>query len=70
LAGKRNSGEAFYLDVNFLVACLLLFAALILKYLIHFIQNFLTDNFDSTEANYLYIWFIGSGNLFGGFVCP
>lgn len=31
------------------------FAALILKYLIHLIQNFLTDNFDTTGANYLYL---------------
>ncbi|EJW98396.1 chloride transporter, ClC family, partial [gut metagenome] len=30
-------------------------AALLLKVLIHWIQNFLTENFDTTEANYLYL---------------
>ncbi|MBP6981138.1 MAG: chloride channel protein [Bacteroides sp.] len=45
----------FILMLSFLVGLFTAFAALILKYLIHFIQNFLTDNFDSTEANYLYL---------------
>jgi len=45
----------FILMLSFLVGLFTAFAALILKYLIHLIQNFLTDNFDSTEANYLYL---------------
>ena len=45
----------FILMLSFLVGLFTAFAALILKFLIHLIQNFLTDNFDSTEANYLYL---------------
>ncbi len=45
----------FILMLSFLVGLFTAFAALILKYLIHLIQNFLTDNFDSAEANYLYL---------------
>ena len=52
--------------LSFLVGLFTAFAALILKYLIHLIQNFLTINFDSTEANYLYFGLSGGGNLLAG----
>lgn len=45
----------FILFLSFLVGIFTAFAALILKSFIHLIQNFLTDNFDSTGVNYLYL---------------
>lgn len=47
--------KRFILILSFLVGIFTAFAALILKLLIHWIQNFLTENFDTTEANYLYL---------------
>lgn len=47
--------KRFVLILSFLVGIFVAFAALFLKYLIHQIQNFLTDNFDTTGANYLYL---------------
>ena len=53
---ERNIKEKrFILILSFLVGIFTAFAALILKMLIHWIQNFLTENFDTTEANYLYL---------------
>ena len=49
------SEKQFILIISFLVGILTACAALILKYLIHLIQNFLTDNFSATGANYLYL---------------
>ena len=46
--------KQFILILSFLVGIFTAFAALILKFFIHSIQNFLTDNFNATEANYLY----------------
>ena len=45
----------FILMLSFLVGIFTAIAALILKFLIHQIKNFLTDNFNITEANYLYL---------------
>ena len=47
--------KQFILILSFLVGIFTAFAALILKFFIHQIQNFLTDNFNATEANYLYL---------------
>ena len=47
--------KQFILILSFLVGIFTALAALILKFLIHEIQNFLTENFDTTEANYLYL---------------
>ena len=47
--------KQFILILSFLVGSFTAFAALILKFFIHQIQNFLTDNFNATEANYLYL---------------
>ena len=49
------SEKKFILIISFLVGILTACAALILKVLIHFIQDFLTDNFSATGANYLYL---------------
>lgn len=47
--------KQFILILSFLVGIFTAMAALILKFLIHEIQNFLTENFNATEANYLYL---------------
>ena len=52
---KNIKEKQFILILSFLVGIFTAFAALILKGIIHWIQNFLTDNFNATEANYLYL---------------
>ena len=52
---KNVKEKRFILLLSFLVGIFTALAALILKVLIHWIQNFLTDNFNATEANYLYL---------------
>lgn len=53
---KKNIKEKqFILILSFLVGIFTAITALILKMLIHWIQNFLTNNFNTTEANYLYL---------------
>jgi CIC family chloride channel protein len=47
--------KQFILILSFLVGLCTACAALLLKVLIHTIQNFLTNNFSTTEANYLYL---------------
>ena len=47
--------KQFILILSFLVGIFTAIAALFLKFLIHQIQNFLTDNFNATSANYLYL---------------
>ena len=47
--------KQFILILSFLVGIFTAFAALVLKFFIHQIQNFLTDNFNVTQANYLYL---------------
>lgn len=45
----------FILVLSFMVGIFTALAALILKYLIHLIQDFLTNNFSATGANLLYL---------------
>lgn len=52
---KHIPVKHFVLILSFLVGIFTAFAALILKYLIHLIQDFLTNNFSGTGANYLYL---------------
>ena len=52
---NNNNEKQFILILSFLVGIFTAFAALLLKFFIHQIQNFLTDNFNATEANYLYL---------------
>ncbi len=47
--------KQFILILSFMVGVLTAYAALILKFFIHTVKDFLTDNFDTTEANYLYL---------------
>ena len=54
--GEKNLREKkFVLLLSFLVGIGTAIAALVLKMLIHSIQDFLTENFSHTEANYLYL---------------
>ena len=56
LCREKNINEKqFILILSFLVGIFTAVTALILKMLIHWIQNFLTNNFNTTEANYLYL---------------
>ena len=56
---KNIKEKRFILILSFLEGIFTAFAALILKVIIHWIQNFLTDNFNATEANYLYLVYDG-----------
>ena len=52
---QHISAKTFTLILAVLVGLCSAFAALTLKNLIHFIQHFLTENFHTDEANYLYL---------------
>ena len=52
---KRLSPKQAILILSFLVGVGAAFAAQSLKWLIHFIENFLTSNFDVTHANWLFL---------------
>ncbi len=56
----------FILMLSFVVGIGTALAALLLKQLIHWIQWFLTDHFDTTEANYLYLVYPVVGILLTG----
>ena len=60
--------KQFILILSFLVGIFTAFAALILKFFIHQIQNFLTDNFNATEANYLYLVYPVVGIFLAGWL--
>ncbi len=47
--------KQFILILSFLVGIFTAIAALLLKFFIHSIKDFLTNNFNATEANYLYL---------------
>ncbi|MBE6287088.1 MAG: chloride channel protein [Mediterranea massiliensis] len=63
---KNIKEKHFILVLSFMVGVLTALAALLLKTLIHFIQNFLTENFNVTEANYLYLLYPVVGIFFTG----
>lgn len=52
---RKIKERQFILILSFVVGIFTALAALFLKVLIHWIQKFLTDNFNATEANYLYL---------------
>lgn len=52
---QNISEKQFILILSFVVGVGTALAALLLKLLIHWIQEFLTENFNTTEANYLYL---------------
>lgn len=63
---KHISEKQFILMLSFLVGVCTACAALILKFLIHQIQLFLTNSFNATEANYLYLVYPVVGILLAG----
>ena len=62
----------FILVLSFLVGIGTAIAAIVLKWMIHSIQHFLTENFSTTEVNYLYLLYpvigIALAGLFVRFV--
>ncbi len=63
---QHISAKNFTLILAVLVGLCSAFAALALKNLIHFIQHFLTENFHTNEANYLYLIYPVVGILLAG----
>lgn len=63
---KNVKEKHFVLILSFVVGICTALAALILKTLIHAIQHFLTENFTTTEANYLYLLYPVVGILLAG----
>ena len=63
---KHIKEKNFILVISFIVGVCTATAALVLKYLIHFIQNVLTKNFSVEGANYLYLLYPVIGILFAG----
>lgn len=63
---KNITERNFILILSVMVGVLTAFAGLILKSLIHLIQNFLTENFDTQSANYLYLLYPVIGIFLAG----
>ncbi len=63
---KHISEHNFVLILSFLIGICTAAAALILKFLIHFIQDLLTSHFDVDGANYLYLLYPIVGILLSG----
>lgn len=63
---KNIKEKNFILILSFIIGILAAGAALILKYLIHFIQNLLTEHFSISDANYLYLVYPIIGILLSG----
>ncbi|MFR3549748.1 MAG: chloride channel protein, partial [Coprobacter sp.] len=63
---KNIKEKNFILILSFIIGILAAGAALILKYLIHFIQNLLTEHFSISGANYLYLVYPIIGILLSG----
>ena len=53
--GKKIKDKHFILILSFVVGILTALAASLLKFLIEYIKHFLTENFDSTGVNWLYL---------------
>ena len=63
---RHISEKNFILILSFVTGLLGAMAALILKFLIHFIQGFLTSHFNADQANYLYLLYPVVGILIAG----
>ena len=63
---KHINEHNFVLFLSFVIGICTAAAALILKFLIHFIQNMLTSHFDTDGANYLYLIYPIIGILLAG----
>ncbi|MCD7973556.1 MAG: chloride channel protein [Candidatus Azobacteroides sp.] len=58
---KHIPEKHFVLILSFFVGVFTAFSALLLKWLIHFIQAFLTNNFNISEVNFLYLLYPAIG---------
>lgn len=63
---KHIKEQHFLIILSFLIGILTALAALILKWIIHFIQNILTQNFAIANANILYLIYPALGILIAG----
>ena len=63
---RHISAKNFTLILAVIVGLCSAFAALTLKWLIHAIQHFLTENFSTNEANYLYLLYPVVGIFLAG----
>ena len=52
---KHIKDKQFILILSFIVGICTALAAYVLKFLVEYIKEFLTNNFDSTGANWLYL---------------
>ena len=52
---KHIKDKQFVLILSFLVGIFTALAAFLLKFLVEYIKEFLTENFDSTGVNWLYL---------------
>ena len=52
---KHITDKQFILVLSLLVGLFTALAAYVLKFLVEYIKEFLTENFDSTGANWLYL---------------
>ena len=52
---KKIKDKHFVLVLSFMVGILTALAASLLKFLIEYIKHFLTENFDTTGVNWLYL---------------
>ena len=63
---KKIKDKHFVLMLSFMVGILTALAASLLKFLIEYIKHFLTENFDSTGVNWLYLVYPVVGILLTG----
>ena len=63
---KKIKDKHFILILSFVVGILTALAASLLKFLIEYIKHFLTENFDSTGVNWLYLVYPVVGILLTG----
>ena len=63
---KKIKDKHFILILSFMVGILTALAASLLKFLIEYIKHFLTENFDSTGVNWLYLVYPVVGILLTG----
>lgn len=67
---KHITNKQFILILSFLVGIFTALAAYVLKFLVEYIKEFLTENFDPMGANLALSGISGSGYIYNQFVYP
>lgn len=67
---KHITNKQFILILSFLVGIFTALAAYVLKFLVEYIKEFLTENFDPMGANLALSGISGSGYFYNQFVYP